>query len=87
MSTVIVVNRIDCCISRINGFKVSVGNNGNKAGGNTECGGRSVAKGGPNIIQCPMMLRGRYVFVFMTEKRYTIMALLEVEVYRLKMTE
>ncbi|CAB4014990.1 CUB and sushi domain-containing 3-like [Paramuricea clavata] len=87
VSTVIVVNRLDCCIVRINGFKVSVGNNGNKAGGNTECGGRSVAKGGPNIIQCPTMLRGRYVFVYMPERRWTNMALLEVEVYRLKMTE
>ena len=83
----IVVNRIDCCATRTNGFKVSVGNNGNKAGANTECGGRSVAKRGPNIIQCRTMLRGRYVFVYMPEKRHTVMALLEVEVYRRRMTE
>jgi hypothetical protein len=87
VSTVIVVNRIDCCVRRINGFKVSVGNNGAKAGANTECGGRSVAKGGPNIIQCPTMLRGRYVFVYMPELRLTTMTLLEVEVYRRRMTE
>ena len=87
MSTVIVVNRIDCCVNRINGFKVSVGNNGDKVGANTECGGRSVAKGGPNIIQCPTMLRGRYVFVYMPELMHTTMALLEVEVYRRRMTE
>ncbi|CAB4004411.1 Hypothetical predicted protein [Paramuricea clavata] len=87
VSTVIVVNRIDCCIRRMDHFKVSVGNNGNKAGANTECGGRSRAKGGPNIIQCSTTLRGRYVFVFMPEKRYTIMALFEVEVYRRGMTE
>ena len=76
----VVVNRRDCCITRINGFKVSVGNNGQKADANTECGGRSKAKGGENIIQCSKTLQGRYVFVYM--KSHTQMALLEVEVYR-----
>jgi hypothetical protein len=64
-----------------------VGSNGNKAGSNTKCGRRSIAKEGPNIIQCPKMLRGRYVFVYMPKKRWTTMALLEVEVYRRRMTE
>ena len=76
----VVVNRRDCCIVRINGFKVSVGNNGQKADANAECGGRSTAKGGENIIHCPKPLRGRYVFVYM--KWHSTIALLEVEVYR-----
>ena len=79
------VNRRDCCTVRINGFKVSVGNNGKKADANTECGKRPKAKGGENIIQCRKPLRGRYVFVYM--ERHTTIALHEVEVYRLRMTE
>ena len=85
VSTVIVVNRRDCCITRMDGFKVSVGNNGANAEANAECGGRSKAKEGENIIQCPRTLRGRYVFVYMT--RYTAMVLHEVEVYRRRKTE
>ena len=78
------VNRRDCCIRRIDGFKVSVGNDGKNPDANTECGGRLKAKRGENIIQCAS-LQGRYVFVYM--KRYTTMALHEVEVYRRRMTE
>ena len=87
VSTVIVVNRRDCCIHRINGFKVYVGNKDkslNEMKKNAICGSRSIAKGGPNIIQCPRTLRGRYVIVYLPYKRwsYTTMALHEIEVYR-----
>ena len=81
----IVVNRRDCCAERIDGFKVFVGNDGKKAAANSECGRRSKARGGENIIQCRKTLRGRYVFVYMT--KFTTMALHEVEVYRQRMTE
>ena len=79
------VNRRDCCPTRIDGFKVSVGNDGKKADANTECGGRLKAKVGENFIQCATSLQGRYVFVYM--KRFTSMTLHEVEVYRRRMTE
>ena len=72
----------------MNGFKVSVGNDGKEPTNNTECGGRSKALGGPNIIQCRKTLRGRYVFVYLPRVLYRrTIALLELEVYRLKMTE
>ena len=79
----IVVNRRDCCIQRINGFKVYVGNKDkslNEMKKNAICGSRSIAKGGLNIIQCPRTLRGRYVIVYL--KRWSTMALHEIEVYR-----
>ena len=86
----IVVNRVHCCVNRINGFKVSVGNDDKKPTKNAECGGRSKALGGPNIIQCPRTLRGRYVFVYLPWVLFYgdhHIGLHEIEVYRLKMTE
>ncbi|XP_028402727.1 CUB and sushi domain-containing protein 3-like [Dendronephthya gigantea] len=84
ISTVIVVNRRDCCVRRMNDFTVSVGNNGTEIRNNAACGGRSKARVGPMIIDCRKPLRGRYVSVYLPFTTYLrTMNLVEVEVYRL----
>lgn len=83
----IVVNRRDCCKRRMDGFKVSVGNNAKDGESNSACGGRLKAVSGENIIQCPKPLKGRYVFVYLSKKKWSIMALIEVEVYSKRLEE
>lgn len=83
----VVVNRRDCCIDRLNGFKVSVGNRVKDGESNSECGGRSIAISGENIIQCTKPLKGRYVFVYLSKKTWSTIALIEVEVYSKRLEE
>jgi hypothetical protein len=67
VAKVTVTNRGDCCGSRLNGFKIAVGNDVSLNGGigNTPCGGGyTVGQGGTLMVECPR-LKGRYVTVFL----------------------
>lgn len=83
----IVVNRGDCCVERMNGFRVSVGNRRAEFRKNAECGGRSKGVSGPMIIHCPRPLRGRYVSVYLPKETWTLINLKEVEVYRRRISD
>ena len=81
---VIVVNRRNCCSNRLNDFEVRVGNNLKNGGrGNPVCGGKSRPLRGEVVkIKCRRPLNGRYVSVLLPERKYSILTLCEVEVYR-----
>lgn len=81
----VVVNIRGWCAYTTNSFKVFVGNDGNNATSNAECGRQFHVQERPNVIQCSKTLHGRHVSVRMRKRWYRTIDINEIEVYREKM--
>ncbi|XP_058637688.1 uncharacterized protein LOC131543901 [Onychostoma macrolepis] len=81
ISTVIIINRGDCCPERLDGAEIRIGNSlENNGNNNPVCAViTSIPQGASHSCSCPDM-EGRYVNIVIPGDRYLMLC--EVEVYR-----